>query len=53
MFYLVFSNEDKEKMLHKGATFVCAQGGAFLFNIKDVNFDINNIKCIKVNDINF
>lgn len=53
MFYLVFSEEDKEKMLLRGATLIQKQGNAFLFNVNKINFDKGDIECIKTKDINF
>jgi hypothetical protein len=56
MFTMVFSNEDKQKLLASGATFVCEQklGNevVYLFSGKiNINFEENKIKYAKTNDL--
>jgi len=56
MFTMVFSNEDKQKLITNGAKFVCEQkmgkDTVYLFsgNI-NINFEENKIKYTKTNDI--
>lgn len=53
MFYLVFSKEDKDKMLSKGAVFLKEESGAFLFKVNNINFESKDIKCVKTSDLSF
>lgn len=53
MFYLVFSKDDKDKMLSKGAVFLKEENGAFLFKVNCANFESKDVKCIKTNDLSF
>lgn len=56
MFTMVFSNEDKQKLLASGATFVCEQklgnDTVYLFSGKiNINFEEKRIKYAKTNDL--
>ena len=56
MFTMVFSNEDKQKLLSSGATFVgeqkLGQDTVYLFSGKiNINFEENKIKYAKTNDL--
>lgn len=53
MFYLVFSKEDKEKMISNGAIFIKEENGAFLFRVNSFNFETHDIKYVRTNDLNF
>ncbi len=58
MFTMVFSNEDKQKLIATGAKFMCEQKMgqeiAYLFsgNI-NINFEENKIKYKRTNKLNF
>lgn len=56
MFTMVFSNEDKQKLLSSGATFVGEQklghDTVYLFSGKiNINFEENKIKYAKTNNL--
>jgi hypothetical protein len=56
MFTMVFSNEDKQKLLASGAKFVTEQklgnDRVYLFSGKiNINFEENKIKYAKTNDL--
>ena len=58
MFTMVFSNEDKQKLLATGANFVCEQKMGndivYLFSGKiNINFEENKIKYAKTNELKF
>ena len=58
MFTMVFSNEDKQKLIKTGANFVCEQKMGndivYLFSGKiNINFEENKIKYKRTNKLNF
>ena len=57
MLTMVFSIEDKDKLIAQGQKFICEQKAGedivYLFNCSRINLEEQNIKYIRTNKINF
>lgn len=57
MFVMIFSIEDKNKLISQGQKFICEQkhgdSTVYLFECKRMNFEEQEIKYVKTNKINF
>ena len=57
MLTIVFSIEDKDKLIAQGQKFICEQKAGddivYLFNCSRINLEEQNIKYIRTNKINF